>query len=222
VEGGESQQARDHARPAQARRPGALQAAAAALRRAGRELRPGTLDRWGLPRETLWALQPKLTILRVTGFGKTGPYASTRALRACSRPTRAHLHHAATDGAPTHPSYPIGDPISGVFGAFGVLAALVHRMKHPEAPGQEIDLSCTEAMMRMLEVLPIEYEQLGLVHGRTGSSNAFVAPAGMFRSGDGEWVTFTAATQSVFERFCALIEREDLLADPRYVDNRRA
>jgi crotonobetainyl-CoA:carnitine CoA-transferase CaiB-like acyl-CoA transferase len=182
--------------------------------------RPGTLDRWGLPRETLWSLQPKLTILRVTGFGQTGPYRKyagfARLFEAYSGLTYIT---GEPDGAPTHPSYPIGDPISGVFGAFGVLVALVHRMKHPEAPGQEIDLSCTEALLRMLEVLPIEYEQLGLVHGRTGSSNAFVAPAGVFRSSDGEWVTFTAATQSVFERFCALIERKDLLADPRFVDN---
>ena len=182
--------------------------------------RPGTLDRWGLPRETLWSLQPRLTILRVTGFGQTGPYRNyagfARLFEAYSGLTYIT---GEPGGAPTHPSYPIGDPISGAFGAFGVLVALVHRMKHPEAPGQEIDLSCTEAMMRLLEVLPIEYEQLGLVHGRTGSSNAFVAPAGVFRSGDGEWVTFTAATQSVFARFCALIGREDLLADPRYADN---
>ena len=183
--------------------------------------RPGTLDRWGLPRETLWSLQPKLTILRVTGFGQTGPYRNyagfARLFEAYSGLTYIT---GEPDGAPTHPSYPIGDPISGVFGAFGVLVALVHRKKHPEAPGQEIDLSCTEAMMRLLDGLPIEYEQLGLVHERLGSSNSFVSPAGVFRSGDGEWVTFTAATQSVFERFCALIGREDLLADPRYADNR--
>jgi crotonobetainyl-CoA:carnitine CoA-transferase CaiB-like acyl-CoA transferase len=182
--------------------------------------RPGTLDRWGLPRDTLWRLQPKLTILRVTGFGQTGPYRNyagfARLFEAYSGLTYIT---GEPDGTPTHPSYPIGDPISGVFGAFGVLVALVNRMKHPDAPGQEIDLSCTEAMLRLLEVLPIEYEQLDLVHGRTGSSNAFVAPAGVFRSGDGEWITFTAATQSVFERFCALIERRDLLADPRYADN---
>jgi crotonobetainyl-CoA:carnitine CoA-transferase CaiB-like acyl-CoA transferase len=182
--------------------------------------RPGTLDRWDLPREALWKLQPKLTILRVTGFGQTGPY---RGYAGFARLFEAYsgLTYITGEpgGAPTHPSYPIGDPISGVFGAFGVLVALVHRMKHPDAPGQEIDLSCTEAVMRLLEVLPIEYEQLGLVHERTGSSNAFVAPAGVFRSGDGEWVTFTAATQSVFERFCALIERKDLLSDPRFADN---
>jgi crotonobetainyl-CoA:carnitine CoA-transferase CaiB-like acyl-CoA transferase len=182
--------------------------------------RPGTLERWGLDRDTLWRLQPKLVILRVTGFGQTGPYRNyagfARLFEAYSGLTYIT---GEPDGAPTHPSYPLGDPISGAFGAFGILVALIHRMKHPEAPGQEIDLSCTEAVLRLLEVLPIEYDQLGLVHQRLGSSNAFVAPAGVFRSGDGEWVTFTAATQSVFARFCALIGREDLVADPRYADN---
>ena len=118
-----------------------------------------------------------------------------------------------------HPGYPIGDSIGGVFGAFGVLAALLHRAKHPEARGQEIDLSCTEAMMRLLEVLPIEYDQLGQVHEPIGNGNAYVSPGGMFRSGDGEWLTFAGATQSVFERFCRLIGREELIADPKYANN---
>lgn len=183
--------------------------------------RPGTLDRWGLDRETLWKRKPALIILRVTGFGQTGPYRNyagfARLFEAYSGLTYIT---GEPGGAPTHPSYPIGDPISGVFGAFGVLLALLHRLKHPDAPGQEIDLSCTEAMMRLLEGLPIEHDQLGLVHERLGSSNSFVAPAGVFRAGDGEWVTFTAATQSVFERFCRLIGRAELIADPRYADNR--
>jgi len=183
--------------------------------------RPGTLERWGLDRDTLWQLQRRLVILRVTGFGQTGPYRNyagfARLFEAYSGLTYIT---GEPGGAPTHPSYPIGDPISGVFGAFGILLALIHRMKHPDAPGQEIDLSCTEAVLRLLEGLPIEYDQLGLVHERLGSSNSFVAPAGVFRAGDGEWVTFTAATQSVFERFCRLIGRAELIADPRYADNR--
>jgi crotonobetainyl-CoA:carnitine CoA-transferase CaiB-like acyl-CoA transferase len=183
--------------------------------------RPGTLDRWGLDRETLWRAKRTLIILRVTGFGQTGPYRNyagfARLFEAYSGLTYIT---GEPGGTPTHPSYPIGDPISGVFGAFGVLLALVHRMKHPDAAGQEIDLSCTEAMLRLLESLPIEYEQIGLVHERLGSANAFVAPAGVFRASDGEWVTFTAATQSVFERFCRLIARPELIADPRYADNR--
>ncbi len=73
--------------------------------------------------------------------------------------------------------------------------------------------------MRLLEVLPIEYDQLGQLHEPAGNGNAYVAPAGVFRSADGEWVTFTAATQAVFERFCRMIGREELIADPRYASN---
>ena len=182
--------------------------------------RPGTLDRWNLGKEILWQSQPKLVILRVTGFGQTGPYAGyagfARLFEAYSGLT--YITRAPGD-APMHPGYPIGDPIGGVFGAFGVLAALLHRARHPEAPGQEIDLSCTEATMRLLEVLPIEWDQLGQVHEPIGNGNAYVSPGGMFRSGDGAWLSFTAATQSVFERFCRLIGREELITDPKYANN---
>src|SRR5260221_485200 len=99
--------------------------------------------------------------------------------------------------------------------------ALLHRANHPDAPGQEIALSCTEAMMRLLEVLPIEYDQLGLVHEPVGAGNAYVSPSGMFRASDGAWISFTAATQNVFQRLCRLIGREDLLADPRYASNQQ-
>jgi crotonobetainyl-CoA:carnitine CoA-transferase CaiB-like acyl-CoA transferase len=182
--------------------------------------RPGTLERWGLDRETLWRLKPGLVILRVTGFGQTGPYRNyagfARLFEAYSGLT--YITRAPGD-PPMHPGYPIGDPVGGLFGAFGVLAALLHRARDPQAPGQEIDLSLTEAMMRLLEVLPIEYQQLGLVHQPVGNGNAYVAPAGVFKSSDGEWVSFTAATQNVFERFCELIGRLDLLADPRFANN---
>jgi crotonobetainyl-CoA:carnitine CoA-transferase CaiB-like acyl-CoA transferase len=184
--------------------------------------RPGTLDRWGLDKAALWQLQPKLTILRVTGFGQTGPYAGyagfARLFEAYSG--LAYITRAPGD-PPMHPGYPIGDPISGVFGAFGVLTALLHRANNPEAPGQEIDLACTEAMLRLLEVLPIKYEQLGQLHEPVGNGNAYVSPSGMFRAGDGQWVSFTAATQNVFQRLCRLLKREDLLADPRYASNQQ-
>jgi crotonobetainyl-CoA:carnitine CoA-transferase CaiB-like acyl-CoA transferase len=184
--------------------------------------RPGTLDRWNLDKDALWKAQPKLVILRVTGFGQTGPYAGyagfARLFEAYSG--LAYITRAP-NAAPNHPGYPIGDPISGVFGAFGVLTALLHRAKHPEAPGQEIDLSCTEAMLRLLEVLPIEWDQLGQVHEPVGNGNAYVSPSGMFLAGDGAWVSFTAATQNVFQRLCKLLNREDLLADARYASNQQ-
>ncbi len=182
--------------------------------------RPGTLDKWSLGKEALWQAQPKLVILRVTGFGQTGPYSSYAGFARLFEAYAGLAYITRAPGEPpVHPGYPIGDPISGVFGAFGILAALMHRAKNPDAPGQEIDLSCTEAMMRLLEVLPIEYDQLGLVHEPVGSGNAYVSPSGMFRSGDGAWISFTAATQNVFQRLCRLIGREDLLSDPRYASN---
>jgi crotonobetainyl-CoA:carnitine CoA-transferase CaiB-like acyl-CoA transferase len=184
--------------------------------------RPGTLDRWGLDKEALWRAQPKLVILRVTGFGQTGPYAGYAGFARLFEAYAGLTYITRAPGEPpVHPGYPIGDPISGVFGAFGILAALLHRAKHPDAPGQEIDLSCTEAMMRLLEVLPIEYDQLGLVHEPVGAGNAYVSPSGMFRASDGAWISFTAATQNVFQRLCRLIGREDLLADPRYASNQQ-
>lgn len=184
--------------------------------------RPGTLDRWGLDKAALWAAQPSLVILRVTGFGQSGPYAGYAGFARLFEAYAGLTYITCAPGEPpVHPGYPIGDPISGVFGAFGILAALLHRAKHPDAPGQEIDLSCTEAMMRLLEVLPIEFDQLGLVHEPVGAGNAYVSPSGMFRAADGAWISFTAATQNVFQRLCRLIGREDLLADPRYASNQQ-
>lgn len=182
--------------------------------------RPGTLDKWGLAGETLRALAPRLTILRLTGFGQTGPYRGfpgfARLFEAYSGLTYIT---GEKNGPPLHPGYPIGDPIAGLFGAFSIVTALYHRLRNPDSPGQEIDLSATEAMFRLLEVLPIEYDQLGQVHERTGNDNAYVAPANIFRTSDAHWVTFTCATQNLFERFAALIGRPELLADARFAKN---
>ena len=182
--------------------------------------RPGTLDRWGLDKDTLWALQPRLTILRLTGFGQTGPY---RGFPGFARLFEAYSGFTyitgERNGPPLHPGYPIGDPIAGIFGAFGVVTALYHRARNPDAPGQEIDLSATEAMLKLLEVLPIEYEQTGTIHERIGNDNAYVAPANIFRTSDGHWVTFTCATQNIFERFARMIGRAELIDDPRLKSN---
>ncbi len=182
--------------------------------------RPGTLDRWGLDKAALWQAQPGLVILRVTGFGQDGPYRN--------HPGFARLFEAyggltyitgEADGPPLHPGYPIGDPIGGAFGALGVVAALYHRAQHPDTPGQEIDLSLTEAMLKILEVLAIKADQLGEAQARSGNENAYVAPAGVFRAADGHWVTVTCASQSIFERFCKLIGRPEMISDTRFASN---
>ena len=182
--------------------------------------RPGTLERWGLSREVLWELQPRLVILRATGFGQTGPYRD--------RPGFARVFEAMggltyltgeAEGEPMHGGYPLGDAIGGLFGAIGVLAALFRRVADPQAPGEEIDLSLTEATFRLLDFLPIEYDQLGTVRGRSGNANQYSAPSAVYRSRDGHFVSLSGSTNAVFAANARAIDRPDLPLYPRYATN---
>jgi crotonobetainyl-CoA:carnitine CoA-transferase CaiB-like acyl-CoA transferase len=182
--------------------------------------RPGTLDRWGLSKEVLWSIQPRLVILRATAFGQDGPYRD--------RPGFARIFEAMggltyitgeADGQPMHPGYPIGDSIGGLFGAVGVLAALWKRAKDPNAPGEEIDLALTEAVFRLLDVLPVEFDQLGVARSRIGNGNAYSAPAAVYRTRDDRWVTLAGSTNALFAANCRAIGRPDLIDDPRFSNN---
>jgi len=182
--------------------------------------RPGTLDRWGATREWLHSINPKLTILRVTGFGQTGPYRNrpgfARVFEAMSGFTRMCGEEG---GTPLHLGYPISDAIGGLFGAIGVLAALYRIKQDPGARGQEIDCSMTEAMLRTLDFLAIEYDQLGAVRTASGNRSQYAAPGNIYATRDGKWASIAASTQSIFERLCAALGLERLLADPRFADN---
>ena len=182
--------------------------------------RPGTLDRWGITREWLQAINPRLTILRVTGFGQTGPYENrpgfARVFEAMSGFTRMCGEEG---GTPLHLGYPISDAIGGLFGALGVLAALYRLKEDPSSRGQEIDCSMTEAMLRTLDFLAIEYDQLGAVRTASGNRSQYAAPGNIYATRDGKWASIAASTQSIFERLCAALGLEALLADPRFADN---
>ncbi len=183
--------------------------------------RPGTLDAWGWGREALWQAQPRLVILRATAFGQDGPYAD--------RPGFARVFEAmgglayitgAPDGPPMHAGYPIGDAIGGLFGALGVMAALWKRARDPALPGEEIDLSLTEGVLKLLDFLPLKHELLGESHQRSGNLSQYSAPGGVFQSRDGQWVSLSGSTDAIFAANCRAIGREDLAEDARYRGNR--
>lgn len=184
--------------------------------------RPGTLDKWGLDREILWALQPRLVILRTTAFGQDGPYRDragfTRIFEAMGGMTYIT---GDADGQPMHCGYPIGDAIGGLFGAVGLLAALYKRAGDSSAPGEEIDLSLTEAMLKLMEFLPIKYDLLHESHGRSGNTSQYSAPTGVFRTRDNQWVSLSGSTDALFAANCRAIDRADLIDDPRYASNRQ-
>lgn len=179
--------------------------------------RPGTLDRWGLDARTLWQAQPRLVILRVSGFGQTGPYRNrpgfARVFEAMGGLT--HLTGQA-DGEPMHAGYPVADNVGGLFGAVGVLAALWRRARDPAAPGEEIDLSLLESTFKLLEFLPIEYQQLGVVRQRSGNASQYSAPAALYLTQDHHWVSLSGSTDALFAANCRAIGSVDLLDDPRW------
>ncbi|MCP5366849.1 MAG: CoA transferase [Hyphomicrobiales bacterium] len=182
--------------------------------------RPGTLERWGLGPEALWAVNPGLTILRVSAFGQRGPYAGRPGFARIADAMSGFLSLCGpADGAPIHPGYPIADSVTGLFGALGILTALLERQRNPGAPGQVVEVSLFESMFRVLDFLAIEYDQLGEVRQRAGNRNPYAAPGNVYRARDGRWCTLAASTQSVFARLAKAIGRPDLLDDPRFADN---
>ncbi|GAA6148159.1 CaiB/BaiF CoA-transferase family protein [Pseudooceanicola nitratireducens] len=182
--------------------------------------RPGTLAKWGLDRDTLWAINPKLVILRVSAFGQTGPKASQGGFARIFEAMGGLTYITGMpDSAPVHPGYPIADAFGGVFGAFSILAALFGILKNG-TEGEEIDLALTEATFRLLENLAIEYDQLGQVRERDGNNNQYTAPANVFRTSDGRYVTVTGSTDNMYRANMRAIGRDDLIDDPRFTGNR--
>lgn len=183
--------------------------------------RPGTLDRWNITREWLHSINPRLIILRLTGFGQTGPYRN--------RPGFARVFEAMTgftnicgepDRPPLHLGFPVADAVGGLFGALGILSALYHQRQNGETRGQEIDCSMMESMFRVLDFLPIEYDQLGVVRQRSGNTSQYAAPGNVYKTADGRWASIAASTQRIYERLCAALGRVDLVSDPRFATNR--
>ena len=205
------------------RRPEGREVLARLVRRSDvlvENFRPGTLDRWGITAAWLHGLNPKLTILRMTGFGQTGPYRDRPGFARVFEAMSGFTQICGEEGrAPLHLGYPISDAVGGLFGALGVLAALLRLKSDPAQAGQEIDCSITEAMLRVLEFLPIEYDQLGVVRGRSGNVSQYAAPGNVYRTADGKWASIAASTQSIFVRFCAALDLAPLLEDARFATN---
>jgi len=184
--------------------------------------RTGTMDAWGLGMATLLAHNPNLIVLRLTGFGQTGPYAKrpgfARVFEAMSGFT--HLTGEA-NGPPQHMNYPLGDAIAGLFGAFSISTALAERARTlPELyKGCEIDLAATEALFRLLDPLAAEMQFMDVVRQRSGSRATYTAPSNVFESADGQWITIVGTGNPIFERICQAMDRTDLLTDPRFANN---
>ena len=173
----------------------------------------GTLEGWGIGYETLKAINPGLVMLRVTGYGQTGPFAG--------RPGFARIGQAFgglsvlagyPDRAPVTPgSSTIADYMSGLFGAYGVLLAL--RARERTGEGQVIDIGLYESVFRILDELVPNFQRTGYVRQRMGPGTINVVPHSHYPTKDGRWVAIACTTDKIFERLAKLMGRPELAGD---------
>ncbi len=181
--------------------------------------RPGTFDRWGLGYATLCEMNRGLVVLHMTGFGQHGPYSARPGFGTLAEAMSGFAHVTGeTDGPPTLPPLALADGIAAAFGTYAVMFALYHR-DHAGGEGQEIDMALYDGLMRFMEPMLLEYDQLGTVRGRTGNRISDAAPRNAYRTSDAHWVAMSGSAQSIAERILAAVERPDLIADPRFRDN---
>lgn len=179
--------------------------------------RPGTLERWGLGWEDLSAIRPELIMVRVSGFGQTGPYAR-RAGYASIGEAMGGLR--ALTGYPDRPpiriGISIGDTLTGMFGALGALAALEAR--HRTGRGQVVDAAIYESVLGVTESLVTEWQAAGAVRRRTGPTLPGIAPSNVYPTRDGHLI-IAANQDSVFRRLVDVMGMPELAADPRFADH---
>lgn len=180
--------------------------------------RPGTLERWGLDYESLSADNPGLIMVRVTGYGQTGPYSSWAGFGSIGEAMGGLRYITGDPQTPTsRTGISIGDAMAGTMGTIGALGALHHRENTGE--GQVVDTSLVESVLSYMESLIPEYQFTGYVRERTGGRLPNVAPSNSYPTRDGEGIIIAANQDSVFQRLCELMGRPELPKDPRFADH---
>jgi crotonobetainyl-CoA:carnitine CoA-transferase CaiB-like acyl-CoA transferase len=181
--------------------------------------RPGTLEAMGLAPETLLALNPRLVIARISGWGHDGPYRHKPGFGTL---VEAYSGLAAKTGfadrPPVLPNMTLADMIAGLFG-FGAVLAACRAADAPGGSGQVVEISLFDAMLACLGADPADTHLTGTAAPRTGSRSQTASPRNVYRTGDGEWVALSATTQGMAERLFRSIGRADLLQDERFATN---
>lgn len=181
--------------------------------------RPGVLEKLGLGWEVLHALNPKLVMVRLSGFGQTGPMKDQPGFGAVGE-SMGGLRYITgfEDRAPVRTGISIGDSIAALWGVIGALMALRHREVNG-GQGQVVDVALYEAVFAMMESLVPEFDVFGFIRERTGNIMPGITPSSIHTSADGKHVQIGANGDAIFKRFMLAIGREDLANDPQLADN---
>ncbi|MBQ0952248.1 CaiB/BaiF CoA-transferase family protein [Streptomyces sp. RK76] len=175
--------------------------------------RPGTLEKWDLGWDELSAVNPRLVLTRVTGFGQFGPYARRPGFGTLAEAMSGFAAMTGEpDAPPTLPPFGLADSIAALATAYAVMTALAARERTGE--GQVVDMAIIEPILTVLGPQPLWYDQLGHVQPRTGNRSQNNAPRNTYRTADGTWVAVSTSAQSVAERVMRLVGRPELIDEP--------
>ena len=179
--------------------------------------KPGTIEKWGLSPDALHALNPRLIIVRVSGYGQTGPYSSRAGFGGIGEAMGGWRHIVGDpDRAPSRMGVSIGDSLAATYGCMGALAALHAREK--TGRGQIVDSALYEAVLQVMESLIPEYVTSGYIRERSGSVLPGIAPSNVYRCKDGDYL-IGGNQDAVWTRLARAMGRPELATDPRYVDH---
>jgi crotonobetainyl-CoA:carnitine CoA-transferase CaiB-like acyl-CoA transferase len=176
-----------------------------------------TMQAWHIDYDELAAVNPRLVMLHLTAYGRTGPY---RDRPGFARVAEAFCGLMGITGFPDQPvpaGYPIVDGLTGLVGALGICMALYDRER--TGLGQLVDLGLYEGMLRIMEDILIGYDQTGEGRSRIGTANPYVSPNDIYRCQDGQWLALPVSTDAVFERFADAIGKPEIASDERFLTN---
>jgi succinyl-CoA--D-citramalate CoA-transferase len=180
--------------------------------------RPGTMEKWGLGYPQLEALHPGIILVRISGFGQTGPYSQRPGYGTVAEAMSGMpAFTGVAGGAPQLSSFPLADTVAATFAALGAVMAIYNR--YQTGRGQEIDVSLFEPLFRLVESQVIAYDQLGLVKKRVGNRLEEDAPRNVYETSDGKYLVLSASSPRTWARLTSAMDRVDLLADPRFENN---
>jgi formyl-CoA transferase len=180
--------------------------------------RPGAMEGWNLGPDDLQAINPKLIMLRISGYGQTGPYRDRPGFGVVAEAMSGLRHLTAEPGrVPVRVGVSLGDTLASLHGVIGILLALQER--HRSGKGQVIDVALYEAVFNCMESLLPEYSAFGAVRGPAGSALPGIAPTNAYRCSDGGYALVAGNGDSIFKRLMTCIGRDDLGQDPALADN---
>jgi formyl-CoA transferase len=183
--------------------------------------RPGKLESWGLSPDTLRQRNPALVVVRISGYGQTGPYRDRPGFGSVAESMGGIRYVTGhEDRPPTRMNISIGDTLAGMYAVIGALMGLLARERGLITRGETVDVALTEAVLSVMESAVPDFSAYGVVRERTGNVITGVAPSGTYPCADGRWVVIGGNADGIFRRFMSAIGRDDLGNDPELRVNR--